>query len=107
MSTLKISEAAHLAWGINRRCDDALEPAAHASFQRCHHSVSCLANRNDKDTRVRVEIVQVLANAQHATFAAHMARAIGGEKFWAGCGFAGNGSNRPDLPPESRGAPIQ
>src|SRR5882724_1685358 len=44
MSTLKISEAAHLARRLDRRSDDPLKSAADLIFERCDHGVSRFAD---------------------------------------------------------------
>src|SRR6266576_5019451 len=72
MPSLKISEAANLVRGRDRRCNNALETAAHLGFKGCRHGMSCLADGNHQYARVRIEIVQVFANAQHSTFATHV-----------------------------------
>src|SRR5204862_4030403 len=51
-----------------------LESAPRLRFKRRHHRVPSLADRYHQYSRIRIEVVQVFANAQQATLATHMAR---------------------------------
>src|ERR1700687_1453383 len=72
MCAAKIAETAHLAGGLNRRCDDAFEAAAELGFESGGHGVRGLADRNHEDAMEGIEMVQVVADAQDAALAVHI-----------------------------------
>ena len=79
MSSTKIAETADLtcltmAFGVNRRCDNANfeATAAESAFERRGHGVRGLSDGDDKNALVRIQIVQVFADAKYATLAVHV-----------------------------------
>src|SRR5258706_15311482 len=74
MSAPKIPEATHLPLWLYRRSDDPLKPTTRLRFQRRHHRMRRFADGNYEHSRIGIEIVQVLANAQHSALAAYVTR---------------------------------
>ena len=73
MSAAKIAEAADLIGWLDRRCNNAFESAAELGFESGGHGVRSLADGDDEDALVGIEIVQVVADAQDAALAVHVA----------------------------------
>src|SRR6266853_3850135 len=72
MSAAKVTKAPHLRHRIDRTADDAFKAASSLHFQRIQQTVRSFADRNDRDTAEGIEIVEVLADAQHAAFTIHI-----------------------------------
>jgi len=59
-----------------------LHRTRHQAFQRCSdlmgqgldHGVSSLAQSDDQHARIRVQVVEIVADAQNSSFTVHMAR---------------------------------
>src|SRR5437764_13849923 len=68
MSATKITKPAHLRSGLDKAADDALKAASSLHLQRIEQGVGSFANRDDRDTSKGIEIVEILADAQHAAF---------------------------------------
>src|SRR6266850_4333699 len=69
---MKIAESANLRRGLNRTADDAFKAASSLHFQRIEQSVRSLPNRDDKDIAEGIEVVEILADAQHSAFTIHV-----------------------------------
>src|SRR5271157_2812924 len=75
MSSMKIAEAADLTFGCDGRGNDACfeATAADLSCQGGGHGVSGLADGDNEDAVIGIEIVQVVADAQDPALAVHVA----------------------------------
>ena len=69
---MKVSEAARLRIRPHGTGDDALEITSGLNFQRVDHGVRSLADRDHEHAAVRMKIVKVFADPEHATFTANM-----------------------------------
>ncbi len=90
MASAKIAEAVDLVRGFDRRCDDAsrlLPLASDLGFESGGHGVRGLADGDDEDAIVGIEMVEVFADAQDAALAVHVA----GEGGFDGGVFEGRG----------------
>ncbi len=75
MSAAKITEAAHLRRRLDRTRHNTLERSrADLLCQRLHHRMSGFADGNHQHARIRMQIVKVLADAQHPALTIHMPR---------------------------------
>ncbi len=68
----KIAEAVNLRCGLNGTGHDPFERRSHLFRQRFHHRVSGLAQRRHEHARIRVQVEQIFAHAQHSAIAVHM-----------------------------------
>src|SRR5579862_928737 len=74
MAATKVSESTNLAGGLNRRSHDAFEQIPHLAREGSGHGVRGFSDRDYKNARVCVQIMQVFANAQNPPLAMHVAR---------------------------------
>src|SRR5450755_2380328 len=74
MSPSKIAQAAYLARWFHRRRHDALKTASRLSLKSRRHGVRRLANGNREHALIRIEMIQIFADAQDAVLAMHVAR---------------------------------
>jgi hypothetical protein len=72
MSATKITKPANLRRWLNGAAHDAFKAASSLHFKRIEQTVRSFADRNDRDTAEGIEIVEVLADAQHAAFTIHI-----------------------------------
>ncbi len=72
MAAAKIAEASHLRNRIERAGHDACEAAARLHFERIDHGMRRLANGDHQHAIVGIEVVQILANAEHTFIALHV-----------------------------------
>src|SRR5579872_2614545 len=64
MASEKITEAMNLGRWFDRTCDDAFETLAGLHLQRMNHGVRSFADGYNEYPRVRLELVQILADPQ-------------------------------------------
>ena len=69
---MKISEATGLRIWPHGTGDDAFEIISGLKFQRVYHRVRSLADGDHEHAAVRMKIVKVFADPEHATFTADM-----------------------------------
>ena len=74
MAALKITEAVKLRRGLNRTGDDAFQRRADLLGKGFHHAVPRLAQRYNQCTRIRVQVVEIVADAQDSPLTMHMPR---------------------------------
>jgi hypothetical protein len=74
MSALKITEAGNLPIGLRRTDYDALKAAPRLHFESTDQGVCGFADRHYKDACESIEVVEVLADAQHAMVAMDVTR---------------------------------
>jgi hypothetical protein len=75
MSAAKITKPAYLRGRLDRIRHNALERGlTHLLPERLHHRMSGLPDGDYYDPRIRLEIVKILADAQHSTLTMHMPR---------------------------------
>jgi len=72
MSAVKISKAAQLKLRFHRTGDDAFEALSALLIESSQHRVSGLADRYDKDSAKRIQVVEVIANSHNTALAGHM-----------------------------------
>src|SRR5690348_9151740 len=72
MSAMKIAEPAHLRRRLDRTANNAFKSASGLHFQRIEQSMCSLTNRNNNYIAVGIEIVEILAHAQHPAFTIHI-----------------------------------
>ena len=80
VSALEVAEAVNLVGGLDGAGDDAFELSETDLGGEClDHGVSGLTDRDDEYAAVGVEVVEILANAQDAALAVHVARECAGD----------------------------
>ncbi len=72
MPSAKITEASQLRSRVDRTGDDAFEAVSRLHFERIHHGVRRFADGDHEHAIVRIEIVQVFADAEHSAIAIHV-----------------------------------
>src|ERR1700682_3287769 len=72
MSAAKIAKSANLRRGIDRTADNAFKAASSLHFQRIEQTVRRFADRDDRDAAKGIEIVEILADAQHSALTIHV-----------------------------------
>src|SRR5213592_3398391 len=72
MSAAKIAKSANLRRGIDRTAVDAFKAASSLHFQRIQQSVCSFADRDDRNIAKGIEIVEILADAQHSALTIHI-----------------------------------
>ena len=70
---MKITEPARLRIRLHRTGDDSFKIISGLNFQRAHHRVRSLADRNHQHAVVGMQIVKVFAHAQHAALTTNIA----------------------------------
>ena len=72
MSADKVSKTPHVKLRLNRAGYDSLESLPGLLMQGGQHGVRGLADCNHENAAMRMKVVKIFADAQHAAFAAHM-----------------------------------
>src|SRR5690348_7579550 len=72
MPAVKITKASNVEFRWNGAGNSALETVAGLLVQSGQHRVRCLADRNDKDAAIRIQVVQVFANSENTPFTLHV-----------------------------------
>ena len=68
MSAVKIAEPANVEFRFNWARNDAFESFSCLLVQRGQHRMRSFANRDHKHATVRIQVIKVFADPQHAAF---------------------------------------
>ena len=72
MASAKVAKTPNLRNRIDRTGHDAFEAIARLHFKRIDHGMRRFADGDHQHALVRIEVMQVLADAQHSAIAIHM-----------------------------------
>ena len=73
MASAIVAKAPNLRNWIDRTGHDALEAIARLHFERIDHGMRGFADGDHEHAAIRIQVMQVFANAEHSAIAIHMA----------------------------------
>ncbi len=72
MPSAKVAEAPHLRDGIDRTGHNPFETIPRLHLERVEHGMRRFSDGDYKNAVIRIEVMQVFADAEHAAIAIHM-----------------------------------